>query len=415
MIFKKKAKIIFSIQLFLAVFLFAQYAHAEGKIISSDSIINFEQYGLSNIGIAWGIAILFFITYFCLIFLYFIPKYFRLKQAIITEYEPPESMRPSEVASLYKFFGITTRRMLTADILYLASLGYIKIKNTELAPQERKEKLFQSIVYFILLFRSWAMFLIVAGIGARFIPGIGWVVIIGIVVFDRVRIKNFIHLILHPKEFSITRTMDKDISSMPPKLVPLYNLISKDNEILTLDTIKKNQQFYEFQAYVNEIVESTKGHKKMHKSFFKFGPFLFLQLSIIFLAGYFFKIQIGPLESTDKFLLFGVFSAGMAVYQLMQSLIRRLLFKMRTEGYRLAGFYRYVLVAEKSRALVDDNPTEKFSKFLPYAVAFGFEDNWIKSFRYTISAPPDWYQGSNFDSISASIMEIDLIMNALKK
>lgn len=412
---RKTAKVIISSQLFLAVFLFAQYANAEGKIISFDSTLNFEQYGLSNTGIAWGIAILFFIVYFCLIFLYFTPKYFRLKRAIITEYEPPESMRPSEVASLYKFFGITTRRMLTADILYLASLGYIKIKNTELVPQERKEKLFQSIVYFFLLFRSWAMFLILAGIGARFVPGIGWVVIIGIVVFDRVRIKNFIHLILHPIGFSITRTMDKDISTMPHKLVPLYNLISKDDEAITLDSIKKGQRFDEFQAYVNEIVESTKGHKKVYKRSFNFGPFLFLQLSIVFLAGYFFKIQIGPLESTDKFLLFGVFSAGMAVYQLMQSLIQRILFKMRTEGYRLAGFYRYVLIAEKTRALVDDNPTDKFSKFLPYAVAFGFEDNWIKSFRYTISTPPDWYQGSNFDSISASIMEIDLIMNAPNK
>ncbi len=105
----------------------------------------------------------------------------------------------------------------------------------------------------------------------------------------------------------------------------------------------------------------------------------------------------------------------MVFYELMQSLVQRTLFKMRIEGYRLAGFYRYVLVAEKSRALVDDNPTEKFSKFLPYAVAFGFEDNWIKSFKHTISTPPDWYQGSNFDSISASMMEIDLIMNAPNK
>jgi hypothetical protein len=47
--FKKTAKVIFSIQLFLAVFLFAQYANAEEKITNFDSVIKVEKSGIIDI------------------------------------------------------------------------------------------------------------------------------------------------------------------------------------------------------------------------------------------------------------------------------------------------------------------------------------------------------------------------------
>lgn len=369
------------------------------------------QYGLSYIGIAWIIGIVFFVVYFFLIFLYFLPKYFKLKQAIITQNEPPEGLRPSEVASLYKFFGISTRRMLTADILYLASLGYIKIQNTELDTNEKSQKLFENIVAGILLFRGWFLFLLLAVFVSNFVPRIGLIVIIALVIFDRIRIKNYIHLLLHPTEFSITRT-GKDISNMPIKLVPLYDLISKEGEILTLDKIKGSQKFSEFEAYVNEISENTKGHKKTKQSLFN--PFFFIQIFIIFGIGYFFNFRAGPFQHMDIniLLVIIVFTCGMFIYQIIKNIFKRQLFKMTSVGYKMAGFYRYVLVAEKDRALFDDDPTQKFSKYLPYAVAFGFEDRWIKSFKNTINLTLNWYQGANFDSMAASIMELDLIMNS---
>lgn len=59
----------------------------------------------------------------------------------------------------------------------------------------------------------------------------------------------------------------------------------------------------------------------------------------------------------------------------------------------LLGFKRYLQVAERYR-LQNLSPAE-FEKFLPYAMVFGVEKEWAKSFK-NISVPtPSWYSGVN--------------------
>lgn len=72
----------------------------------------------------------------------------------------------------------------------------------------------------------------------------------------------------------------------------------------------------------------------------------------------------------------------------------------------LKGFKRFLSVTDKERFTFHNAPQkspEQFMEFLPYAVAFGVEEEWAKVFKDMEIDQPDWYEGAPGSFSAASI------------
>lgn len=56
---------------------------------------------------------------------------------------------------------------------------------------------------------------------------------------------------------------------------------------------------------------------------------------------------------------------------------------------RIKGMQEYMVTAERER--MQALPMEMFERLLPYAIAFGVHDRWLKAFADLFTRPPDWY------------------------
>jgi uncharacterized membrane protein len=65
------------------------------------------------------------------------------------------------------------------------------------------------------------------------------------------------------------------------------------------------------------------------------------------------------------------------------------------------GFAEFLERVDRDRYQVKRTP-EMFEAFLPYAMAFGVEEQWAKAFDGILTQPPGWYAGTHSTSFSAS-------------
>lgn len=64
----------------------------------------------------------------------------------------------------------------------------------------------------------------------------------------------------------------------------------------------------------------------------------------------------------------------------------------------LKGFKDYLSVTDKDRFIFHNAPeknAEQFMEYLPYAIAFGVEKQWAKTFEHITIPNPDWYDGGS--------------------
>ncbi|KND47172.1 MAG: putative membrane protein [Parcubacteria bacterium C7867-004] len=63
------------------------------------------------------------------------------------------------------------------------------------------------------------------------------------------------------------------------------------------------------------------------------------------------------------------------------------------------GFKLYLATAEQYR--LQDLPPDRFEKFLPYAMIFGVEKKWARSFEGITLPPPSWYHGAYVGGVAS--------------
>ncbi len=96
------------------------------------------------------------------------------------------------------------------------------------------------------------------------------------------------------------------------------------------------------------------------------------------------------------FVVFGIFEIFMP-----RRTPKGVLTKEKIEGFKL-----YLSVAEKNRITFHDAPEkspEVFQKFLPYAMSLGVVDSWAKVFEGITLAPPTWYSDSSLTSFNSVV------------
>ena len=63
---------------------------------------------------------------------------------------------------------------------------------------------------------------------------------------------------------------------------------------------------------------------------------------------------------------------------------------------QILGFEEFLTRVESDRFQRVIKTPQMFEKFLPFAMALGIEQNWVRAFEGIYMQPPTWYQGSNF-------------------
>lgn len=258
---------------------------------------------------------------------------------IIPQYEPYPGVKPMYAG--YLFDKILDPRDITAGIVYLAEQGYLTIKKTE------------SKVLFFFEVDDFA--------------------------FTRTQPKTDADAVLHNFESEL--------------LALIFGDGAEVGTIVTLSDLKNN---ISVQTRNRGIIRSmTEGLRKDMKAQGFYTGFSFVSMGgRIWAVTGIVSCVLASLISRDLFI-------ATAVFMLIVFVV--LIDGRRTKkGYEaldhLKGFKDFLRVTDSQRFIFHNAPginADQFMEYLPYAIAFGVEKEWAKTFEKITIPNPSWYDGGN--------------------
>ena len=263
------------------------------------------------------------------------------KGVIVPQYDVPDGLTPLEVG------GIVNERVknqnISAEIIYLATKGYLKITQTE----EKLLGIFSEKNY---------EFTLLKGIGD-----------------------------LQDHDQQLVKGMFKDV---------------KVGNTIKLSDLKNN--FFVYIPIVEEAVDSSLLAKQYYTNLPKIVPIgkgllsaiiPFLWISF-FLVGHFFK-DFSQDSGSYMILILSALTAFI-IWMIFQRFMPAKTSKGVSTLEYLLGLKEYLKIAEKDRLNFHNMPDKKpeiFEKLLPYAMIFGVEELWAKEFENIYTSAPTWYAG----------------------
>lgn len=250
---------------------------------------------------------------------------------IIPEYEVPDNLSPAEVGAILGYK--VDKHDISAEIIYLAIKGYIKIRRIE------SESILARIDY------------------------------------EFIKLKSPDDL-----EKEIHKTIMKGLFKKDATEVKLSKLKYKFAKVMSglIDTILSdmtNEGYF------------VKNPRAMRSAYFVFAFLIFL---------YSFLYLFVPLKGIFVSLIgfVSTFSASIIVF-VFGYLMVALTEKGAAAKDRILGLKMYLMVAEKARIEFHNAPEknpEQFEKFLPYAMVMKVEKEWASQFEGIYDKQPDWYE-----------------------
>ena len=275
-----------------------------------------------------------------------------VKKSIVAQYEPPQDLTPLEMKTLIEPF--TANVAIAAEIIYLASKGYISITRVM-----KKNLVFSSVDYEFRQLKA------VGDTGAPVISDADQLLVGGIFSADGGTLVNLSSL--KGKFYSTVYEAEKSVEA---------SLIDKGYLTKGGRTTSMYHILYAIAVFI--IAFYVAGVATVASA--SFGVYGIAAAAFLW----------GLLPAC---LLFGIGSARIIPFTEKGAACRDL----------ILGFKEYLQIAEKDRInfanAPEKNPTT-FTAFLPYAMALGVEKVWSKEFADITLTQPDWYH----DSTSASSM-----------
>jgi hypothetical protein len=308
---------------------------------------------------------------------------FKTDKPIIPQYEPYEGVKPMYMG--YLFDKRLDPRDIAAGILYLAERGYLRIKRTE----KKAFFIFEVDDYEITLVKP-----LDEQVGR----------------FEK-RILSLIFKKYSPDSppfDGVQKASDQSGTS----LIKFMRLLNKGPFLKNRDTtlaVGASTRMSELRGSATEnAVISRSLTAELLEDVVTEGYFtssslenlltknaLLAGLAIFFIAG-----VIDTMIATRYFLFIFL---GVVLLVLFLSSGRR-----TRRGYEalnhLKGFKDYLRVTDKERFIFHNAPeknAEQFMEYLPYAIAFGVETQWAKTFEGLTIPNPSWYDGGSAASFSA--------------
>lgn len=317
------------------------------------TVIPYQESFADKYGILFGF-IVFVLAVFFVMFTYWFNNWRDPKGRgiIVPQYDVPDGLTPMEVDGIVNE-GINSKS-ISAEIIYLATLGYIKIKQVE----DVTLGIFKSTDYQLTYLN-----------------------------YTTDNLNNFDKIVLT----SIFTNIDPSSGGYSGTII-LSNL--------------KNHFYKKIPSIIKSISDSLLD-KMYYKNLGKIGKnysipliifmsvwaslFFGPMISIFIPASVMFPVTMGIFFS---FVIFGVF------WYLSPAKTEK---GVATKEY-LLGLKEYLQIAEKDRLAFHNAPEKKpevFEKLLPYAMIFGVDKAWAKEFENIYTTPPDWYEGAPGTHFSA--------------
>lgn len=268
---------------------------------------------------------------------------------IVPQYDVPDGLTPMEVA------GIIDQKVsadnISAEIIYLATKGYIKIKQTE----EKVLGLFNSTDY----------------------------------------------------ELTKLKDSHDGTSDFDQKL--MSGLFSFGSGA----TVKMSDLRDVFYSHVKTITDSVldglliKGYYKNLGRMKKAGNVMFVIFFMLIWGSIFFGGFIGTLffRTNPLPIILGIF-VSIIIYTIISSFFPAKTEKGVAIKEYLLGLKDYLKIAEKDRLIFHNAPEKKpevFEKLLPYAMVLSVADIWAKEFEGIYTTPPSWYSGGSNTAFNAIV------------
>jgi hypothetical protein len=273
--------------------------------------------------------------------------------AIVPKYNIPDSLTPIEVADIVN--GQINSSDISAEIIYLAINGYLKIKQIN---KKMSGLVLQKDYEFTLLKEE------------------------GLCVND----------------------FDRQI------ITAIFENKGKVGGVSKLSSLHDN--FYMFIPSIVKKVNSGLLKKKYYTNFSKFINKKNILVWVLLLSISLFVIQFfdsrNNFDSIKQFLIFlSSFLISVIIWLIFSQLMSAKSIKgVETKEY-LLGVKEYLYMSEKSQINSPNTPQknpEVFEHFLPYAMIFNIEEIWAKKFNSIYINPPKWYESkiANFNAIHFS-------------
>lgn len=306
------------------------------------------------------------------------------------EFYPPEGYNSAELAFLYK--GETDDKAIVSLLIYLASKGYLSIKETENKALFASTKDFTIYklkeydgtneiekLFFDGLFRTRSS-VTSSDLTNRFYITV-----------------NRIKKLLNKKE-NKTKIFDKKSLKLKKLIIPMMLII------FILITVKP---FYDtgmlselpvalifpgigFSLMISILTSSS---PKSAKIFIIFWGLLFGGIPLFMILPIIFSTSISAITYFIGILCIIV------LYVFRKIILKRTPFGLEILG-KIKGFKRFLETAEKDQleAMVEKEP-EYFYNILPYTYALDVSDKWVEQFENIAVEPPSWYYSSTAFSV----------------
>lgn len=261
---------------------------------------------------------------------------------IVAQYDPPEGLSPAEVGTVVD--ERVDRKDISAELIHLAVLGYLKIKQVE-----KKTWMFKETDYELHKLRS---------------------------------------------EDDLSKDFQKTL---------LQKLFSSGDDKVTLSGLKKKFA-KSYKEIVKEVYQSTveqgyfaKSPQKVRNIYWLFGSAMFfISFWLINVFGSF-----GALSLAVSGVLFIIFSFFMPARTQAGVRVREHILGLK-EYLSVAEAERLKFHNAPARQ------PERFEALLPYAMALGVEKQWAKQFADIYQGQPSWYEGSQLSTFNAIVLSNSL-------
>ncbi len=282
---------------------------------------------------------------------------------IVPQYDVPDGLSPMEVAGIVNE-KIDTKN-ISAEIVYLATMGYIKINQLE----KRFLGIFEETDYELIKLKDFSDLpnefdkeLLTALFRSE----------------SRFTSPNIIKALLT----NTPKTTASQSLAQSVKLSDLRNVFFEDaNIIITLASSNLLEKGY------------YKNLGRMKINGYKISFIIFISIWVSgFLGGF-----IGYFTGNPLPLIISIFISIIIFSTIFHFSPAKTVKGVAIKEY-LLGLKDYLQIAEKDRLIFHNAPDKKpeiFEKLLPYAMVLGVADIWAKEFEGIYTTPPTWYAGPN--------------------
>lgn len=351
-----------------------------------------KEWAQTNYGYLGSAAVVLSGIVFLIAYWYRTERYKKGRGIVIAQYEPPQQLRPAMAEVLVK--ESITSKAWPATIVDLAVRGYVRVVEENAGVGAVIGQVIVLILAIVILgslayasaFTAsqraaalWGIALLLVGIGLEFSR-------------KGSKVKGW----LSPKSYCIEKVKDYEedpaLESYEKKFLAI--LFPGNNGRFSLKEIKKDRFAQRAlaeklnklkQALYAETDNDTKAFaNKMSKQ--KYFGYIILGLFIFWVI--FLRVGLSEYVEQWQCLILVIISMAVLVVGFLRFEPR-----LSQEGYLLKedwlGFKLYLETAERYR--LQNLTPDIFEKYLPYAMIFGIEKKWAKTFEAMSMQPPTWY------------------------